>query len=191
MSFRPEWSSRCGESKQSSARSGKASDLRCNTFERWRRLKYLPNQGDGRRLPATHLGPKPDDFPVGSLQSRVAARSMLATMFAWQCICFPPDEPPDLALKAEIESAKSVRCPLHGIRFGELAPTIYVAAQYRQPTHLHPERWKWRSPQYIKAMDASLPPDRWPTQEIVDPDGGVRFVLKDGTEIHRISPPPR
>src|ERR1019366_7016975 len=59
-----------------------------------------------------------------------------------------------------------------------------------QPTHLHPERWKWRSPQYSKAMDASFPPDRWPAQEVVEPDGGVRFVLKDGTEIHRISPPP-
>jgi len=38
-------------------------------------------------------------------------------------------------------------------------------------------------------MEASFPPDRWPAQEIVDPDGGVRFVLKDGTAIHRISPP--
>ena len=38
-------------------------------------------------------------------------------------------------------------------------------------------------------MDASFPPDRWPAQEIVEPDGGVRFVLKDGTEIHRTPPP--
>jgi hypothetical protein len=43
--------------------------------------------------------------------------------------------------------------------------------------------------QYVKVMEASFPPDRWPAREIVDPDGGVRFVLKDGTEIHRISPP--
>ena len=41
----------------------------------------------------------------------------------------------------------------------------------------------------MKAMDASFPPDRWPAQEIVDPGDGVRFVLKDGTEIHRISQP--
>jgi len=67
---------------------------------------------------------------------------------------------------------------------------IYVAEQYRQPAHLHPERWEWHSPQYVRAMDASFPPDRWPAQEIVDPDGGVRFVLKGGTVIHRISPPP-
>jgi len=38
-------------------------------------------------------------------------------------------------------------------------------------------------------MDASFPPDRCPATETVDPDGTVRFVLKDGTEIHR-SPPP-
>ena len=114
---------------------------------------------------------------------------MLDTMPARQCICFPPDEPPDLALKAEIEAATAVRCPIHGNRFGELAPMIYVATQYRRPTRLHPERWKWCSPQYVKAMKARFPPDRWPAQEIVEPDSGVRFVLKDGTEIHRISPP--
>jgi hypothetical protein len=101
---------------------------------------------------------------------------------------FPPDEPPDLVLRAEIEAAKAVHCPIHGDRFSELAPTIYIAAQYRQPAHLHREQWQWNSPQYSKAMDASFPPARWPAQEIVDPDGGVRFVLKDGTEIHRISP---
>jgi len=38
-------------------------------------------------------------------------------------------------------------------------------------------------------MDASFPPDRWPAKKIVEPDGTVRFVLKDGTEIHRLSPP--
>jgi hypothetical protein len=113
---------------------------------------------------------------------------MLETAPARQCICFPPDEPPNLVLRAEIEAAKAVRCPLHGNRFSELAPTIYIAAQYRQPAHLHPERWKWRSPQYVRAIEASFPPDRWPAQQIVDPDGGARFVLKDGTEIHRISP---
>jgi len=149
----------------------------------------LATQGDGRSLPATHSGPKPGDFPIGSLESRAAARSMLDTAPARQCICFPPDEPPDLVLRAEIESAKAVRCPIHGNRFSEVAPTSYIAAQYRQPAHLNPDRWKWRSPQYKKAIEASFPPDRWPAQEIVEPDGGVRFVLKDGKEIHRISPP--
>jgi hypothetical protein len=38
-------------------------------------------------------------------------------------------------------------------------------------------------------MEASFPRDLWPASEIVEPDGSVRFVLKDGTEIHRLPPP--
>jgi hypothetical protein len=105
------------------------------------------------------------------------------------CICFPPDKPPDLALQAEIESARAVRCPIHGTRFSQLAPSIYTAARFIYPTHLHPERWMGASRQYVKAMKASFPPDRWPAQEIVEADESVSFVLKDGTVIHRIAPP--
>src|ERR1035438_10785469 len=36
------------------------------------------------------------------------------------CICFPPDEPSHLELKAEIEAAKAVHCPRHGERFSKL-----------------------------------------------------------------------
>ena len=36
-----------------------------------------------------------------------------------------PDELPDLELKAEIEAARAIRCPLHGERFSKLAPKIY------------------------------------------------------------------
>jgi hypothetical protein len=39
-------------------------------------------------------------------------------------------------------------------------------------------------------MDASFPSDRWPPTKIVEPDGTAILVLKDGTEIHRESPPP-
>jgi len=41
----------------------------------------------------------------------------------------------------------------------------------------------------VKAIGASFPPDRWPAKKIVEPDGAVRFVLNDGTEIHRLPPP--
>ena len=58
------------------------------------------------------------------------------------------------------------------------------------PPHLKRANWSWRSAQYIKAMEASFPPDRWPATEVTEPDGTVRFVLKDGTEIHRLSPEP-
>jgi hypothetical protein len=40
------------------------------------------------------------------------------------------------------------------------------------------------------ALRASFSSDVRPASEIVDADGSVRFVLKDGTEIHRIPPPP-
>src|SRR5271165_3565765 len=56
-------------------------------------------------------------------------------------------------------------------------------------THLH-LNWQSRSPQYVKAKDASFPSDRWPPTKIVEPDGTVRLVLKDGTQIHRTDPPP-
>ena len=102
------------------------------------------------------------------------------------CICFPADEPPDMELQAEREAAKAVLCPLHGARFSEFAPSVYRSI--RRPPHLEPEYWSWRSLQYQKAMEASFPPDRWPATEITDPDGTVRYVLKDGTEIHRIEP---
>jgi hypothetical protein len=56
--------------------------------------------------------------------------------------------------------------------------------------HLQPESWlAWRSKQYLKALRASVPPDRWPAAEVKDADGAVRFVLNDGTEIHRLPPP--
>jgi hypothetical protein len=104
------------------------------------------------------------------------------------CICFPPEEPPDLELQPEIEAARAVRCPLHGERFKNRARTLYRVIGL--PTHLDRTSWMWRSAQYIKAMEASFPPDRWPATQATEPDGTVRFVLKDGTEIHRLSPVP-
>jgi hypothetical protein len=104
------------------------------------------------------------------------------------CICFPPDEPPFLELRAEAEAAKSVLCPLHGERFSRIAPQVYRVIDLA--VHLDPFWRNRRSPQYIKAMEASFLSDRWPSTEVVEPDGAVRFVLKDGTEIHRLAPPP-
>jgi hypothetical protein len=107
------------------------------------------------------------------------------------CNCFPPDEPPSLVLKAELDAAKAVRCPLHGARFSKLAREIYRAGRNVRPAHLQPESClAWRSDRYIKALKASFPPDRWPPKKVIEADGSVRFLLKDGTEIHRIGPPP-
>jgi len=86
-----------------------------------------------------------------------------------------------------MEAVAAVSCPIHGKRFKHFADTVYRAI--RVPTHLNPHWRTYQSPQYLKAMDASFPPDRWPAKEIVEPNGAVRFVLKDGTEIHELPPP--
>ena len=39
---------------------------------------------------------------------------------------------------------------------------------------------------YRKTLKASFPHDRWPATEITERDGSVRFVRRDGTDIHRI-----
>jgi hypothetical protein len=103
------------------------------------------------------------------------------------CICFPRKELPRVELRAEMEAVAAVSCPIHGKRFKHFADTVYRAI--RVPPHLDPHWRTCHSPQYVKAMDASFPPDRWPATKIVEPDGAVRFVLKDGTEIHRLPPP--
>jgi hypothetical protein len=103
-----------------------------------------------------------------------------------ECICFPPEEPPRVELRAEMEAVAAVSCPIHGKRFKHFADTYRAICV---PTHLDPNWRTWHSPQYVKAMDASFPHDRWPATRIVEPDGVVRFVLKDGTEIHRLPPP--
>jgi hypothetical protein len=102
------------------------------------------------------------------------------------CICFPPEESPHLQLRPEIEAARAVRCPLQGERFKNFAATIYRVIS--RPAHLDRAIWSWHSAQCIKAMDASFPPDLWPAKKIVETDGTVRFVLKDGGEIHRLRP---
>jgi hypothetical protein len=153
-----------------------------------KRAKSLVNTGMPKGLPATHSGPKPGDFPLGSLESRAAVRAILNGIASTDCICFPPDEPPGLELPVEIEAARAVRCPVHGERFTKLAPALYRVITH--PYHLGKDWRKWHSRQYIKAMDASFPLDRWPAGEIVEPDDSVRFVLKDGTEVLYVPPPP-
>jgi hypothetical protein len=65
------------------------------------------------------------------------------------------------------------------------------ARRFVRPAHLQSESWlAGRSDRYVKALKASFPPDRWPAEKVVEADGSIRFLLKDGTEIHRIGPPP-
>ena len=97
-----------------------------------------------------------------------------------ECICFPPNEPPKLPLPAEMDAVSGVLCPVRGERFSRFAgPLIYGEIILPLYLDLH---WRSRhSPQYVRAMDVSFPPDRWPATEVIEPDGTRRFVLKDGT----------
>src|SRR6202162_3138351 len=70
---------------------------------------------------ATVLGP--GDFPIGSMQSRAAARLRLQKIGevgkgSSECICFPEDEQPFFRTSEERDLAEGVQCPLHGIGEG-------------------------------------------------------------------------
>jgi hypothetical protein len=103
------------------------------------------------------------------------------------CICFPPNEPPKLLLQAERDAASGVLCPVHGQRFSRFAGPLIYGEVNPLPTHLHLS-WQSRSPQYVKAMAASFPSDRWPATKLrsfcaqfvrnflEDADAGVRLT---------------
>jgi hypothetical protein len=102
--------------------------------------------------------------PKSRLSKLEQTKRQVVTEADW--ICFPPEEPPHLELQPEIKAARAVHCPLHGERFLKLAPTVYRAI--RLPAHLDRANWSWFSAQYIKAMEASFPPDRWPATEVTE-----------------------
>ncbi len=127
---------------------------------------------------------------LNSLKNRLSKLEQVKRKMAIEaaCICFPPDQPPLLLLQAEREAASAVLCPLHGQRFSRFDGPLIYGEVNPLPAHLHLS-WQSKTPQYVKAMAASFPSDRWPATKIVEPDGAERFVLKDGTEIHRTAPP--
>src|SRR5215472_13355156 len=68
-------------------------------------------------LTATTIGP--GDFPLGSLQSRAAARLRLQEIGktgkgSASCICFPEDEQPFFCSAGEERIAAAVKCPCTG-----------------------------------------------------------------------------
>jgi hypothetical protein len=89
------------------------------------------------------------------------------TTKGWEeaCICFPPDEPPELEFRAEAEIAAAVLCPLHGARFQaiKLRLSVYRSKWLRRPkanptVNCATVDWPNHSPQYSKAWRASFPP---------------------------------
>ena len=82
--------------------------------------KSLDHKDLGSVQGATVLGP--GDFPIGSMQSRAAARLRVqkigeAGKGSAECICFPEDEQPFFRTSEESDLAEGVQCPLHGKRF--------------------------------------------------------------------------
>lgn len=105
---------------------------------------------------------RPGDFPIGSPQSRAAARLWLQGIGSegygsTQCVCFPENELPFFCDPSEEQIAASVKCPLHGERFKQPVFHLFVAKWRREN---EPLRRQQLSPQYQKAWDASFPSAR-------------------------------
>ena len=131
-------------------------------------------------LTATTIGPA--DFPLGSLQSRAAARLRLQRIGetgkgSASCICFPEDEQPFFCSLGEERIAAAVKCPLHGERFSRTHFYVYVPAWLREK---QPFTLLQKSTQYQKAWAASFPAHLWPA-ELVTAGGKDMLRLKDGT----------
>lgn len=48
--------------------------------QRWSEgVRAMEKRGEACLLPATHSGPRPADFPLGSLESRATVRALLTT----------------------------------------------------------------------------------------------------------------
>ncbi len=65
----------------------------------------MEKRGEAYPLPATHSGPRPADFPLGSLESRAAARALLTIQVnqtrASQGDVYPPGWSPKTAAQKE------------------------------------------------------------------------------------------
>jgi hypothetical protein len=145
--------------------------------------KPLSSKKNTKSQGATLLGP--GDFPLGSAQSRAAARLRLQLIgvggdAAFDCICFPEEEQPSFSFPIEVEIASKVNCPLHGAGFTPRF-RLYFAKRFRG------EVWKelstCHSEQYRKAWFARFPPTLWPAEEEETAEGNIFLKLKDGSKV--------
>jgi hypothetical protein len=147
------------------------------------RAKLLTNKENGKPQGATLPGP--GDFPLGSAQSRAAARLRLQLVgiggeVAIDCICFPEEERPSFSFPIEMDIARKVSCRLHRAGFTPLSQ-LYVARRFREK--LWKELRTHHSEQYQKAWFARFPPELWPAEEEETELGNIFLRLKDGTRL--------
>lgn len=150
--------------------------------------KPLTSNKNTKSQGATLLGP--GDFPLGSPQSRAAARLRLQLVGvggepAVDCICFPEEERPSFAFPVEVEIASKVLCPVHGLRFTPLSH-LYVAKRFREK--LWTDLETHHSEQYRKAWFARFPPALWPAEEEETEYGTIFLKLKDGSRLLACEP---
>lgn len=118
--------------------------------------KSLSVKNNAESQGATVFGP--GDFPIGSPESRAAARLRLQGLgvigeVSSACICFPEDEQPFFCSPSEEQVADRVKCPLHGNRFRQPVPHLYVSAWLVEK---QPARRQQGSVQARKAWAASV-----------------------------------
>jgi hypothetical protein len=134
--------------------------------------------------------PGPGDFPIGSVQSRAAARLRLQRVGAggepaFDCFCFPEDERPSFGFLIEVEIASEVLCPVHNNEFTPLFH-LYIAKRFRE--QLWNDLWTHHSEQYRKAWFARFPPELWPAVEEETECGSIFLKLKDGSRLLAYEP---
>ena len=122
-----------------------------------------------KKGPDGATNPSPADFPLGSLESRAAARLRLQGLSAAGknsplCTCFPDDEQPFFPLESWHDIAAELKCPLHGDRFKPKGKYHSYVATWRWENEVT-KRWPRLSAQFHKAWRASFPPGRWPEDE--------------------------
>lgn len=94
----------------------------------------------------------------------LAFKTRNAEHFPEVCLCFPGDEQPWFRWRAEAEEAAKVLCLVHGQRFHSVQRyRLYQALHFYVTDFEH--GWPHWSPQYQKAMKASLDPRRWPAEK--------------------------
>jgi len=114
----------------------------------------------------------------------LAFKTRNAEHFPEVCLCFPGDEQPWFRWRAEAQEAAKVLCLVHGQRFHSVQRyRLYQALHFYVTDFEH--GWPHWSPQYQKAMKASLDPGRWPAEEVRVPwpQEIQELILRDGTRV--------